>query len=279
MLAPVSKIILKLGFLMTFTLATEESNEKKILLFPNESSVKLFQNKRTNSISWDDPENLVTEKKKETIESALHEEGEKMCSTLFDCISDWMPPVAACPLVQEQLCVISKSVDVTKRGIYNETPLMLAACFNADQAVLNLIQRGAKTDDIDASENTALHWASADKNESSVLRLLQNGANVNATNKYRETSLMLAAREDNEEVVNILLDHDANTKMKSKYGETARECARGKCAYIIEKHENKLKIEKKVSHRPKCCFCCPKLFLRRERRKVYPKGQTVQLKV
>merc|ERR1712098_320396 len=191
-------------------------------------------------------------------------------------VSGWFPSVEACPFVRKQLLEMSKSVDMGRRGESNETPLFLAANFNAVKAVSNLIERGATTDARDTNGNTALHWAATDENVFSCKVLLQNGANVNSQNKYRETPLLLAAYERQVEVVNVLLNHGADTTMKNKYGETARDRARGECADVIEAHENKLKTEKMVFHRPKCCFCCPKFLLRRKRRKVYHMG--VQLK-
>jgi hypothetical protein len=225
-------------------------------LYPNKSSIKVFCDMETNVISWEDPENLVRDDSKKSIESSLQQKEKAMSNGLFDCIFKWYTyhiPNEANPFVRELLFSMSDYVDVDRRDKSNRTPLMLAAGYDAEKVkvVVNLVGRGAKMEVVDHDGRTALHYAAGNGNYSSCKVLLQKGANVNAQNKNQRTPLMWAALFGQQkcskpyaEVFKLLLNSGADTELRSTSGETAFQLASPNWANLITAHKANLKISK-----------------------------------
>merc|ERR1712098_1009181 len=125
----------------------------------------------------------------------------------------------------------------------HQTILMLAARFDAEQAIFKLIERNANVKAHDVANRTALHFAASAGSESSCRVLLHNGADVNSQTSLRETPLMMAVAKlrgiGHVEVVKLLLQSGADTKITDVFGRTALQLARESCADIISAHEAK----------------------------------------
>lgn len=212
-------------------------------IYPNDSSVKVFRTE-TNEISWDDPQNLIRTDKKRQIEIALHQNGNEKSNALFDSISDWYVATEsdARLLVKEMLSEMSESVDVNRRGANYFTPLLIASIFDAEKAVLKLIERRADINAADLSGCTALHKVAIYGNESSCRILLQHGANVNSRNNYGHTPLNCARKEminifvpkkkdDYTKVINLLLEFGG-----IRVEEYKAELAKLTCEYEAKKN-------------------------------------------
>merc|ERR1712098_642370 len=143
------------------TLGTNSKN-----LLPNESSIGLFRDLEANEIFWEDPNELIPNVVKESIEMLFtFEKGEMLSNSLFDFISKWHSPREARPFVKDLLFAISLNVAVDRRNHQNQTPIMIAAHFDAEKAVLQLIERGAKLEAVDKHGNTALHLGAANASD------------------------------------------------------------------------------------------------------------------
>merc|ERR1712098_274291 len=192
---------------------------------------------------WVDPENLVRNDVKEKIEVSLRQNTELISNFLFDCISYWfnvyIPPEAH-PFVQKLMIFISVNVDVKRRGEYNRTPLMFSVYFDATQAVIQLLQRGARRKKVNAFGQTALHFAARFGIKQSCRILLQQGARVNDQTKDGFTSLIYAAQNGHVAIVKMLLSLNADTKIKNDSNQTALDVARPICRDIIQSHELKM---------------------------------------
>lgn len=223
-------------------------------LFSSESSVQVLRNEETNKISWKDPKDLIPHGKKKQIGMFLEQKGTDMSTLLgnglFCCISGWYfdpsevaklfaynVPMEALSFTKDLLLIMSVNVDIDKRS-FTFTPLMLAVKFDAKNAVVELIERGANIEALDENEHTALHFASYYGSTSSCKILLQNGANVSAKNKYGWTPLRMSACSGHEEIVRLLLESGADTKITND-GQAVLQCARPNCADVIREYDAK----------------------------------------
>jgi len=189
-----------------------------------------------------DPNNVIPNIIKETIQSALMKNGEAKSNEIFAKISDWDVPEEAREFVKESMLLMSENIEVKKEDASKRTPLMLAAEFGEEKAVVKLIKRGAEIGALDIVGYTSLHWAAMSGNEACCNLLLRNGADINAKNKFGSTSLMRAAWFGYVKVVQILLMHGADTKLRDDDGETALNQAAQNCVYVILAHEARQRI-------------------------------------
>ncbi len=79
--------------------------------------------------------------------------------------------------------------DLNQVGPHGFTPLHYAAIYNAPEAGLWLIEKGARLNPTDFTGMTPLHWASRKGHEKMVQLLLDKGAEVMARNKFDMTPL------------------------------------------------------------------------------------------
>jgi hypothetical protein len=197
---------------------------KFLNLYPNKSAINVYRGMQSNEIWWEDPKNLVGDEIKKSIESSLKQKGKLMSNGLFDCLSNWLPPAGGKAFFSELLFFMSKSVGIDRRGKHKKTPLMVATCFEAERAVVQLIERGANIEEVDEYGTTALHFAAIIGSKSICNILRQNGVNVNAQNKDGYTPLMLAVNFERVEVAQLLLLCGAYIEKKDKYGNAAFTC-------------------------------------------------------
>lgn len=233
---------------MTVRKLSNAKSSGSIKIYPNQSSIKVFYDVEANVVSWEDPDNLVPNEIKKSIELSSQQNGKaEMSNCLFDCIFDWYTyhiPKEANPFVRELLFSASDYVDIERRDQSNRTPLFYAAGFNAEKVVVKLVGRGANTEAVDHEGRTALHYATGNGNFLSCKTLLQKGANVNAQNKNGKTPLMWAALYIHLQIFKLLLDSGANTEIKSTRGETAFQLASPNWANVITAYKANLKINK-----------------------------------
>lgn len=233
--------------------SSEESPENSIChfnLYPNESSIQVLHDMETNKIVWVDPKSLVRTEIKKAIELSLQQKGQKRSNGLFDVISNWSNfPSEASPFVKALLNVDLGDVDLEKKsGAYNFTPIMYAARFDCDKAVVKLVERGANTEAVHEYgfavrfEWTPLHWSAIYGSYNACKALLEKGANVNSQNKNGKTALMFACENGADEVAKLLLQFGADFKIKSKTGMIALYYAVNKCGDVIRAFEREKQI-------------------------------------
>lgn len=122
----------------------------------------------------------------------------------------------------------------------NRSALQLAAFDGHDEVVWALLQAGADVNHLDATDRSALMYASTGDNAGTVKILLKAGAKIDlADNHEGFTALMFAAAEGQAKVVNTLLSAGADHTMKDTDGDTAKSFAEknghGVVVALIEK--------------------------------------------
>jgi len=111
--------------------------------------------------------------------------------------------------------------DINQRDEHGATPLILAAYYNNNEAVLAILQAGANTELKDNNGNTALMVACY-KGYIKVARLLiEHGAQVQAANANNATPLTFAATVGQEELIRLLLIYGADPLKKDNRGMSA----------------------------------------------------------
>merc|ERR1712058_112698 len=150
----------------------------------------------------------------------LSSHSELAANCIFDCVADWFPPLEARAFVRELVNFISRKVNVARTDQHGQTLLMIAAYFNAESAVLKLIEREAQIDAVNEFGQTALHWAVIGNSES-CCRVLLEYTNVNAQGNHGTTPLHIAAWGGSVEIVALLLNSGADSKLMDHFGKTA----------------------------------------------------------
>lgn len=215
-------------------------NNKLLNLYPNNSSVQMFRDTHTDETVWKDPKNLIRTGIKKTIEFSFKQKGEELSNCMFECISNWVDvPVEANPFLKELMLPMSEDVSVKKKDKFNQTPLMFAATFNAEKAVVRLIERCAQLDATDEAGWSALHFAAYNGSELSCKVLLEKNADVNMRTELGKTALMFAALNGHAGVVTQLLEGHADPKIKDTYCQKASYYANRKCRQVILEYETK----------------------------------------
>ena len=103
------------------------------------------------------------------------------------------------------------------------TPLMLAAAFNHDPAVVSLlVKAGARIDDRDYEGGTVLMWAAEyNSNPAVISAVLAVGAKIDDRTHVGVTALMLCARNNaNPQVISVLLRAGAGIEDRDADGYT-----------------------------------------------------------
>ena len=101
-----------------------------------------------------------------------------------------------------------------------ETPLQMAAYFNARESVKLLLDRGADIHAKNKNGNTPLHFAAYYDALETARLLLDRGADIHAKDKNGYTPLHEAAWKNSLETARLLLDRGADIHAKDKYDET-----------------------------------------------------------
>jgi ankyrin repeat protein len=70
---------------------------------------------------------------------------------------------------------------------------------------------------VDKDKNTALHFATIQKNYDAIILLLENGMDVDAQNADGRTSLMLASLTGDERITEYLLEYNADKLIKDNW--------------------------------------------------------------
>ena len=95
--------------------------------------------------------------------------------------------------------LLERGAAINHKDKDNYTPLLTASWKGQTEAVVLLIQKGAKVQATDSSLKSCLHLAVEHDNSTTLEALLENGAAglVNATDKNYKTPLHYAAHEGN----------------------------------------------------------------------------------
>ncbi len=120
--------------------------------------------------------------------------------------------------------LIGKGASVNRHSEYGRTPLMIAARFGTEEAVLKLLEAGAfngVNDKDEFDDCTALMEAAESGYGKAVAALLKSGARQNDKDKMGSTALMIAAKCGHKEVVEELLAVGVEVDMGDLYKETA----------------------------------------------------------
>ena len=108
-----------------------------------------------------------------------------------------------------------------------ETPLQMAAYFNARESVKLLLDRGADIHAKSDGGDTPLYYAAGEDNLETAHLLLERGADIHAKNKNGDTPLHFAAYYDALETARLLLDRGADIHAKANDGDTPLYYAAG----------------------------------------------------
>ena len=128
--------------------------------------------------------------------------------------------------------LIEKGAKVDEKNMWNHTALIQASAGGHVDIVKALLSRGAKVDEKDSIDYTALIWASEKMHVEVVKTLIENGAKVDEKNDRGETALIMASCYGYVEVVKALLDAGADVTIANNDGITAINCTRN---YEIKK--------------------------------------------
>lgn len=228
----------------------------KLSLFPKANNVQVFRDMNffppKNEITWEDPENLISNAHKENLEKCLRLAENERPNCVFDEVSQWDPipryiPYRLYPFFKEILFAVLNAVDGERRRRGNKILLRLAIRFDAPEdvarvirdlnleenislrfnplqlAVLSrrieivkiLLEAGAKAD-------TVFHSAAVNGNVETLRSLLDAGADVNAREEREAcTPLIAAAMTGKVENVKFLLQRGARIDYQNNVGRSA----------------------------------------------------------
>jgi len=123
--------------------------------------------------------------------------------------------------------LLAKATDANRKmnliGMFPTSPLFAAVVYGDPDILTLLIKGGAKVDETDPDQMTALHWAALSNHAEAVKALIAGGAKVNAVDAFGYTPPLYAATIDfgDDETVKPLLQAGADPSIKSKDGKTA----------------------------------------------------------
>merc|ERR1711970_1608969 len=103
---------------------------------------------------------------------------------------------------------------------WNKTLLHKAASLGYKEAVIALLENGARTEERSRFEYTALIYAAREGRVDTVRTLLEHGASVNAANDQGGTALIFAAENGHNEVAEILLESGSELNSQGGRGYT-----------------------------------------------------------
>lgn len=100
---------------------------------------------------------------------------------------------------------------------YN-TELMNAAKGGNNDAVLDVLKRGADVNEQTNKGKTALMFAASEGHTNVSRLLIEKGAKINIADNYGTTALIVASTSGHDEVVALLLEHNANPAVRDESG-------------------------------------------------------------
>ncbi|WP_299451845.1 ankyrin repeat domain-containing protein [uncultured Pigmentiphaga sp.] len=116
-----------------------------------------------------------------------------------------------------------KRIDVNRKNLLGESPLMYLAIRGETARMQALIERGAE---VNHPGWTALHYAASKGNDDAVRLLLEHHAYIDAESPGKMTPLMMAMRYNHASTVKLLLDEGADGYVRNEEGKNAADLAR-----------------------------------------------------
>jgi len=117
--------------------------------------------------------------------------------------------------------------DPNCKGDDGTTPLIVASENGVDNAVIQLLNKGAEINLSDKDGRTPLFIAAQNRRYGVLRLLLKKGANVNQTNRFGGTPLIVASEMGYSRIARLLLDNGANVNQATYAGITPLMFASG----------------------------------------------------
>ncbi|WP_160142217.1 ankyrin repeat domain-containing protein [Pigmentiphaga humi] len=114
-------------------------------------------------------------------------------------------------------------IDVNRKNLLGETPLMYLAILGETARMEKLIERGAE---VNQPGWTALHYAATMGHNDAVSLLIEHHAYIDAESPDQTTPLMMAMRYDRGPTVKLLLDEGADGYARNAQGKNAADVGR-----------------------------------------------------
>ncbi len=141
----------------------------------------------------------------------------------------------------EFISYINKHSLIGKKDKDGDSPIMLAAALGLDEALSELVSKGADVNTTRNGKSSPLIFASFQGHTKCVQILLESGANPDYQEpKHKFTPLIIASGKNNFRMVKLLIKHGADPKIKAKDGVTAYLVAKSRNNEEIAKYLNSL---------------------------------------
>lgn len=128
---------------------------------------------------------------------------------------------ARCNKDKSLLVLLDSGDNIERRDQSEDTPLVLAAFYDAFECAKLLIERGAN---VNVAEDfylyTPLHWAAQFGFVEIAELLINNGARINAVDHEQRTPLHHAAERKKTKIIELLLSAGADVTLKDMWGQT-----------------------------------------------------------
>ncbi len=111
--------------------------------------------------------------------------------------------------------LLEKDADIFATNVQNDSPLRIALTRGGEVQDWLITSKTLNT--TDGSGNTPLHYAAEWQLNNAVISLIQKGAKVTAENANGETALFSAVKSDNPETIQILVDNGAIVDSKDNH--------------------------------------------------------------
>ncbi|MDR2509220.1 MAG: ankyrin repeat domain-containing protein [Spirochaetaceae bacterium] len=121
--------------------------------------------------------------------------------------------------------IVSRGAAVDAQNVLGETPLFIAVRINSASTVRALLQAGANINGRDSLGNTALHIAVRYESLAAAEALIAAGIDINTYNLNNSTALHEAVKLGKYPIASLLVQRKTNLELRDADGNTPLECA------------------------------------------------------